>query len=176
MLLKNLIMKHIIYFLMVVLLVSCKKDSVSYNNEFNKSANAWKAYKASVNNTYSYISYYGSVFGGYTETKITVQNGVVTGRDYIIGTYPPNSKTLQVMKSWTEDSATLNTHTEGAVAITLDAIYAKAPEQWLNADPKNNDISFTTDNNGLITSCGYSPKNCMDDCFNGVFIKSITRL
>lgn len=169
-------MKNILYVLILLLCISCKKDSLPYNNEFKKSVDAWNAYKASVNNSYSYISYFGSVFGGYTETKITVQNGVVTGRDFVVGIYPPNSNTLQAMKSWTESSATLNSHAEGAAAITLDAIYAKAPNQWLNVDPKNNYIDFTTDSNGLISSCGYSSKNCQDDCFVGVNIKSITKL
>lgn len=161
---------------MPVLFFACKKESTPYSNEFTKSQQAWEAYKATVNNSYSYIAYSASVFGAYSETTITVRNGKVTGRSFIQGMYRQGSTTLQIVNSWTEDSVTLNTHTNGATALTLDEIYAKAPKEWLSVDTKQNEVIFTTDPNGFIASCGYIPNGCMDDCFRGIYIKSITHL
>jgi hypothetical protein len=69
----------------------------------------------------------------------------------------------------------LNTHSdEGGALMTLDDIYAKANNVWLKADPKLNYIYFETKNAGLISTCGYFPKDCQDDCFVGVHISSIS--
>lgn len=156
-------------------LTSCKKDDLPYNNQYNDSYNDWSAYKSEIKNSYSYISYSGSIFGTSSETKIIVQNGVVTGREYTLyksqGPNPP-----AVVTTWTEDQATLNTHPSGASAITLDEVYAKAKTEWLTVNKNDNDIVFETDSNGLITSCGYVPKGCMDDCFIGINIRSVTPL
>jgi len=164
--------KNLLCILFVVLCVSCKKEPVE-NSELETSRQFWLKYKAAVNNSYSYISYGGSVFGGYTETKITVQNGKVIKRTYLSGVYPPNSQTLTVKVTWTENTADLNSHNQGAPTLTLDEIYDQAKNDYLTVDRKSNTISFTTDGNGLIASCGYTPKGCQDDCFMGVHLKSI---
>ncbi|MEX6686144.1 hypothetical protein QTN47_01490 [Danxiaibacter flavus] len=172
-------MKLLVAIVLITSFFSCKKDSIQYASEFEKSKQAWNSYKASIGNSYSYIIYSGSVFGGYAETKITVRNGAVKGRSYLAGSYVYNqgqAPLLQIMRSWTEDSAALNTHQEGDAAVLLDEIYAQAPTVWLNVEKKKNDVYFTSDSIGLITSCGYVPKGCQDDCFIGVHIKSITPL
>ncbi|MGY5355583.1 hypothetical protein [Wenyingzhuangia sp. IMCC45467] len=57
----------------------------------------------------------------------------------------------------------------------MDEIYEKAKQDWL-IKRKEVLVYFETDNNGLISTCGYVPKNCMDDCFLGITIKSIEAL
>ena len=169
-------MKKFALVVFVACLVSCKKDSTPYASEFEKSKQNWTSYKESVQNSYSYISYSGSVFGGYTETKIVVRNGSVKERSYLLGSYTYNqgqAPVLQILKSWTEDSAVLNTHQEGALPATLDEIYTQASTKWLNVEKNKNDIYFSVDSTGLIKSCGYVPKGCQDDCFVGINIKSI---
>jgi uncharacterized UPF0160 family protein len=111
-------MKNILYFLMIVGLLSCKKDTMPYSSEFETSLKAWNNYKTSVNNSYSYsiTSYSSGVITHYYETKIIVKNGIVTGRNY---NHYIGSNTGQLLESYTEDNTTLNTHNIGAAAITL---------------------------------------------------------
>ncbi len=165
-------MKKIIFVLLIAFLFSCKKDGMPINGEFEKSKQIWNTYKKSISNSYSYITYYGSVFGAYAETKIIVQNGNVISRIFKAGTYQQNTSQLDVRESWIENIGNLNTHTSGAESLTLDDIYEKAPKEWLNVDTKKNDVYFTTDANGFIASCGYVTKGCQDDCFVGVYIKA----
>ncbi len=130
-----------------------------------------------VNNSYSYTAYAGSVFGNHIETKITVTNGKVTAPEYIAGTYKPNTADLVISKTWIENESSLNTHTNSGAfeMLTLDQVYTKAKSIWLKADPKQNDIYFEPANEGMISSAGYVPKGCQDDCFNGVHIKDIRK-
>lgn len=169
-------MKNLLYILVVVFFVSCKKDQFSYQSKFQNSRAKWNTYKKTINISYSYVASSASIFGPYEATTITVKHGTVTGRSYTTGIYPPNSTVATVTKTWTEDGATLNTHQGGAAPLTLDEIYAKAPTEWLSADKTKNKVYFETDSNGLIASCGYVPDGCQDDCFRGVNITSITAL
>ncbi len=169
-------MKKMIFVLIIVTLFSCKKDVMPYSGEFEKSEQTWNKFKDSINNSYSYINYSSFIFGRYAETKITVQNGKVTGRVFTEGVYPQNSSQLAIKETWTEDVATLNTHLNGAESLTLDEIYRKATKEWLSVNAKTNDIYFSTDIKGFIASCGYVAKGCQDDCFVGVNIKAIMKL
>jgi len=162
---------------MIILLASCSKNIVSPSGvSYQQSLNNWLAYKASINNNYTYTVVSGSVFGFGSETKITVQNGVVTARDYKATRKAGNPPVDSIYNTWTETAANLNTHSGGAETLNLDDIYAKAKSEWLTADKDKNTIYFETDDKGLISSCGYVPKNCADDCFRGITIKSIVKL
>lgn len=75
---------------------------------------------------------------------------------------------------WTEEGADLGLHeqTPASWLYTLDEVYETARTVWLK---KRHDasISFEAKNNGLISSAGFVPNNCMDDCFSGISIRSI---
>jgi hypothetical protein len=78
--------------------------------------------------------------------------------------------------AWTENENEINTHREmAAAAITLDEVYEKARTEWL-IKRKDVNVYFETKNNGMISSCGYVNKGCMDDCFNGIRIAYIQPL
>ncbi|MFT4095190.1 MAG: hypothetical protein QM640_16280 [Niabella sp.] len=79
----------------------------------------------------------------------------------------------KVYEDWTEDETTLYSHDGWNVSLTLDEIYAKAKNEWLQVDEDENWIYFETENDGMISSCGYTPKNCADDCFMGINIVEI---
>ncbi len=170
---KNL---YAIFILTITIFLSaCKKDA--FNSDYDKSYSAWLNFKSSSNNSYTYTEYSGSVFGSYIETKITVQNGAITTREFVSGNYKPNSNVLITTKIWTENPGSLNSHgNEGFELLTLDQVYSKAKTVWLKADEKQNDIYFEYKNNGLISLAGFVPKGCQDDCFNGVSIKNINPL
>ncbi|MFD0794046.1 hypothetical protein ACFQZX_10490 [Mucilaginibacter litoreus] len=174
-------MKRLLYVLtfLVTVLSACKKDKINsvYDNSFEK----WQAFKKQSNNSYSYTAYRAyAFFAERTETKITVKNGKVVQREFTMwsnqatgGGTPPS-----VVETWMENEDSLNTHDQlrAAETLTLDEIYAKAKKQWLNVSKKDNDVSFRTDNDGIISSAGYVSKGCQDDCFTGISIKDLKKL
>lgn len=175
-------MKKSIYIITLLLinicLFSCSNDddTLNYQNDFEKSKSVWLDFKATSNNSYQYVVTGGSVFStsGW-KTTITVSNGVVIQRDFeYLGT-PENVP--QEDLAWTENENEINSHpnSNAASPLTLDEIYAKAENEWL-IKRKNTDTYFETKNNGLISTCGYNEKGCLDDCFTGINIKSISTL
>lgn len=165
----------LIVFLITFCLSACKKDAI--NSNYDESYAQWLSFKSTSHNSYTYVAHGGSVFGYYAQTKFTVQNGKITGREYLSGSFKPNTDSLKINKSWVENSTSLNSHgTEGHELLTLDEVYAKAKTVWLKANSKENDVYFESGNNGMISSAGYVPKGCMDDCFTGINIKNIQPL
>jgi hypothetical protein len=156
----------------ITLLNACKKDGIAKKDEFQTSYEKLQDFKKSSANSYTYIATTGSIFGYSSTTTITVTNGVVVSRDYKAYRLNDNHQSVLYL-NWTEDKSNISTHTQGQEAFRLDQIYAKAKNEWLKVDSKANDIYFETDANGLIASCGYVPKGCQDDCFNGITISSI---
>ena len=159
-------------------LSACKKDA--NDTAYDKSYKAWQSFKADSKNSYTYIVNSGSVFGYGSETKITVQNGIVVARDYYSykldytsSTTPPVKKTLE---QWHEDKASLGQHSSGAALLTLDQVYQKAKNEWLAADKKKNTIYFEAKNNGMISDASYVPNGCQDDCSIGINISEIKAL
>ncbi|MEB0261836.1 MULTISPECIES: hypothetical protein [unclassified Mucilaginibacter] len=110
----------------LICLSACKK--VEFSDKLNDSHNKWLTFRNQSNNSYSYTAYTGSVLGNHIETKITVTNGKVTAREYIAGTYKPNTADLVISETWIENESSLNTHTNsGAFKMrTLDQVYTKA--------------------------------------------------
>lgn len=158
-------------------LFSCSSDDdLNYQSDFEKSKNTWTDFKASSNNSYQYVVT-GSSFliPNRWETTITISNGVVIQRDFEYLGAPEYFPKAEL--KWTENENEINSHQNSFAAspLTLDEIYAKAENDWL-IKRKNTTTYFETKNNGLISTCGYDTKGCMDDCFTGITIKSITSL
>lgn len=78
---------------------------------------------------------------------------------------------------WTETGAAVGTHkdTPANNLLTLDHVYDKAKNEWLK---RQGGVStyFESKNNGMISSCGFAPEGCQDDCFHGISIKLIESL
>jgi len=167
----------ILVLLIISGLIACKKDA--NDTAYDKSYKAWQNFKAESKNSYTYTVNAGSVFGYGSETKITVQNGIVITRDFLSYSlvYTPNGvpgKTLR--EQWHEDKTSLNQHNSGAAPITLEAVYQKVKNEWLSADKKKNTIYFETNNNGMISNASYVPNGCQDDCSIGISISEIKAL
>lgn len=172
-------MKKCLIFLFVIIgLSACKKDA--NDSAYDKSYKAWQNFKAESKNSYTYTVNAGSVFGYGSETKITVQNGVVTARDflsYVLEYKTANMPPVKTIRDqWHENKASLGQHSLGAALITLDEVYKKAKNEWLAADKKTNTIYFETNNNGMISGASYVPNGCQDDCSIGISISEIKAL
>ena len=165
----------IISLLLLTAITSCKKDDLTYRNDFNKSYSAWISFKKAANNSYRYKIEFSSWTGYSTATVLTINAGKVVKRSFVAKNIERPSNQFVIVEQWEEEGATLNTHQNGYSSLTLDEIYQKSKTDWL---PKRTNAKtyFETNNNGMISSCGYVEDNCADDCFNGVHITSIERL
>lgn len=162
-----------------MLTCSCKKDEISgKQDDLNNSYKIWLSYKSSIHNSYSYTQSYGTVFGYNTEIKTGIKNGKFISRDLILTRYyQDGSGKKDTLKQWHEDASNFNTH--GIAAgdlVTIDDIYEQSRKVYLKADVKKNMVIFEANNNGILSSCGYIPNGCQDDCFNGFKITSISPL
>lgn len=154
------------------MLTSCKKSDIAYENNFDKSYKTWLNFKASSNDSYRYKVSFTSWVGYSTETVITVKDGKVISRAFIAKSIERPSNEIIVHEEWIEDANSLNTHPSGDSTLTLDEIYHRAKTIWL-LKRKDAKVSLETKNNGMISSCGFVPDNCADDCFTGISITSI---
>ena len=156
---------------------SCSSDDdFNYQTDFENSHNAWLHFKESTNNSYKFTVGSGTWAGSYWETTISVSNGVIIQRYFkYIETGGLSDNIPEEELEWTENGNEIGTHQNGAEPITMDEIYEKAEQDWL-IKRKNTQSYFETENNGIISSCGYRDKNCVDDCFIGINIKSIENL
>ncbi|HEY5591568.1 MAG TPA: hypothetical protein VIK55_11185 [Paludibacter sp.] len=164
-----------IYALLLIgtLFTSCEKSNLNYQNSFDSSYQEWLSFKQTSGNSYHYVVPGGSVFGPASQTDITVTNGKVTQRHFKYTTLTGLENIPVEALEWTENENEINSHPNfGAEALTLVQIYEKARTEWLI---KRKDVSvyFEANNNGMISSCGYVPDGCMDDCFRGITISSV---
>ena len=165
--------------IVLICICSCKKDEIAKNeDDLNNSYRVWLSYKNSIHNSYSYTQYYGSVFGFGTEIKIAVKDGKFISRDLTLTRYhADDTNKKDTLKRWHEDVSSINTHgAEARDLLTIDDVYDQSRKVWLKADVKKNTVIFEANNNGLISSCGFIPNGCQDDCFNGIKITSIIPL
>lgn len=157
-------------------LQSCKKEDYHNEIEYKASYNAWLKFKTDSNNSYIYTTQRNSWTGHSGRMIITVNHGKIVARNYMVtGPDNENEGVVKTYEEWQEDEATLNFHTSVGTSLTLDKVYEKAKNEWLKADEKNNYIHFEAKNNGMISSCGYVPKGCADDCFMGITITEIKK-
>lgn len=157
---------------------ACKKDGVQYAFKLQQSKLALQEFKKANGNSYTYEVVSGSWVGLGYYTTITVKAGKVAERKYkITGDTSRTGYNIVVLREWTEDESQLGTHTTdaAAAAVTLDDIYARAKSDWL-AGRDDADFYFETKNDGMISTCGYVPHGCADDCFRGIHISYIRPL
>lgn len=156
-------------------LCSCKKDD-GLDPDFEKSYAAWQGFKSSWNNSYEYSVVTQSFSGYKTETILTVKEGQVIRRAFL-GKYADGSGPVvsRPEERWTEELIELGSHQGGAALLTLDEVYARVKQQWLSKD-KDVKMHFQVSNQGMISTAGYTPKGCMDDCFAGIKIGFIRKL
>ena len=155
---------------------SCDSDDLEYQDKFETSQKTWLNFKEASNDSYKYTVTFGSWAGFSWETKIIVENGIVIQRDFEYTFTEGISNDIQQDElQWTETGSEIGSHENGAEPITLDEIYDKAQNDWL-IEKNNTTTYFETENNGMISTCGYENNQCVDDCFIGIKIKIIETL
>lgn len=188
---------------------ACEKGDFEYEGQFNRSYKTWLDFKASSGDSYRYVVTGASWAGSKWETTITVENGIVTKRDFLYTRFndvwmPESGWTskevdeileafekmaheiskqekksflngLQWSETEEELGAEVHARSPAGALITLDEIYETARNVWLK-NRSDARVSFEARNNGMLSSAGFVPDNCMDDCFSGIHIQSIEAL
>lgn len=179
-------MKSLIFVVAIGLLFSCEKEEVTPKNElsaltslvsqsgipYSESIDKWSALKTENGNSYVYQTKFTSWIGEASITEVTVIKGVVTSRVYEHFKTDGTNGRGEIIDSYSETAANLGVHENGALPITIDALYSTCASEYLTVDVTNNTIYFETELNGLMTLCGFVPKECLDDCYTGVRINN----
>ena len=132
--------------------------------EVEASLTTWQTLKAEKQNSYVYSRTFSSFFGNFSHrTDIRVDSGKVTKRTFF------EDGTTQ---TWEEVGADVGSQESGQAFLpfTFDDLYQFCLNDVLSvADPAQNFISVDFDENGILSECSYTPKDCQDDCTRGVF-------
>lgn len=161
--------------LILISFSACKKDNLTYSNDFEKSYKTWIDFKKTSNDSYSYTVETSSWTGFRTATVLTVNKGKVVKRSYIAKSIERPSNQIFILEQWEEEGTTLKTHSNGSALKSLDEVYLQAKSEWL-LKRKNIKNYFEAKNGGMISSCGFVEDNCADDCFVGIKISSIEKI
>jgi hypothetical protein len=130
----------------------------------------WKELKAQNDETYSYTVNFISWSGFGSRTTIIVKDGLVSKRKYLYFEQVLNeeSELEEVeIESYTETGEEIGSHSEGFDPLLIDELYETCISEYLIVNTGENDIYFNTNDAGIISSCGFVEKACVDDCFIG---------
>lgn len=151
-------------------LFACGEET-AYSAAFENSQKAWLKAKADHRGTYVYETQFES-FSDYGEiTTLTVEDEVVTRRAF--ASYQEFAFRQGRLEAWTESGDEVGTHLTGAPAVSIDTLYERCQREVLTVDPTENEIIFSVDEQGLLRTCVYVPRGCIDDCDHGVSITAI---
>lgn len=141
---------------------------------YMESLEKWNSLKAKHNNSYKYTVTFQSFTGYSSRTIITIEEGKIIRREFyeldLLNHQKPN---LPESPKYVESENEINKNNEGYPAISIDEVYKNRIEKHLKLNEQKNNITFKVDKLGLLNVCGYTPKNCMDDCFIGTSIAEI---
>jgi hypothetical protein len=163
-------MKKSVFFYVIILATVFYGCALGQNAKlkakYEKSKAQWEKLKKEHKNTYTYITTFTSGEGNFTMTNTikVVKNKVVSVSSHFkSGTKDEKETTTQLTAKDIEEQK----------FKTIDEWYNFAVNEVFNKSTSNHDLFFETDSKGIISTCGYYPHGCMDDCFEGVEIISI---
>jgi hypothetical protein len=166
-----------ILFLFCNTLLSCSSNDTDRGEitgesgvSYNDSRTMWKELKAQNDETYNYTMSFISWSGFGSRTTITVKDGLVSKREYLYFEQILNevSELEEVeIESYTEAGEEIGSNSEGFDPLLIDELYETCISEYLIVNTDENDIYFNTNDAGIISSCGFVEKGCVDDCFIG---------
>jgi len=167
--------------LMLLLFVSCVNDDTSQfelrgENGFSykESLEQWKKLKKDNGNSYVYKTVFVSWMFNYgSSTELKIENGIVVERNYEVYNFIDENGEKEIIDSYIENVENIGTHQEGALPKTIDELYNTCAGDYLIVNSKDNVIYFETNENGILSLCGFVPEGCMDDCYRGIQVEFI---
>ena len=115
--------------------------------------------------TYVYATSFESWVGFGSETIVFVTGDVVTGRNY--SSYDADRMPSD---SYEESGDSVGSNNFGAPAKTIDELYDECADILKTKPPTQNYITFQLFGDNLLSKCEFFPKDCADDCSEGVRI------
>tara|TARA_B110001454_G_C12703910_1_gene427770 strand:- start:1472 stop:2032 length:561 start_codon:yes stop_codon:yes gene_type:complete len=175
-----------IFFSLTIIFISCEENDDSNKNElsiltslkgekglaYNESLNKWTDLKKVHGNSYIYQTTFLSWTGFGNTTEVKILENKVTARMYEEFIIDRKTEERMITDSYSEDEKTLGSHEKGLSPFTIDELYNSCASDYLTAAIENNTLYFETEINGLMTRCGFVPKGCADDCYQGILIDS----
>lgn len=160
-------------FLMIVLvalvgLASCASlPTAGDRGKLLASAKKWRQIKEA-RPDYQYAIGYASWAGFGNKTEMRIEQHRVVQRSYTAW----NALHLN-QEQWDESEGEIGQHKQGAKALTLGQLYERCESEVLSLSSLRNQIEINFDDEGLLQSCSYLPRNCADDCSKGFTIQSL---
>lgn len=153
-------------------ILGCSEDSKPVNVEerslLEVSRAAWNAQKDMFGESYNYETRFASVFGFSSITTQYISSGTVIRRVY--ETTDQNDVQSSI---YDEGASEVGTNSAGAEPATIDELYDVCESILKTKNPSENFISFDLDDDNVLKKCTFFPKNCADDCDEGVNIQNI---
>jgi hypothetical protein len=115
--------------------------------------------------TYHYASTSSSVFGSSSVTLVEITNDQPTRRSFVGHGYGSGADAAATT-TWDETGAAIDTHPEGAPALTVEQLFASCADSQAR-DPAQNQLFLAFNQIGVPVMCGFIPANCVDDCYMG---------
>ncbi|WP_052825764.1 hypothetical protein [Neotamlana nanhaiensis] len=162
-------MKKTLIFLVLLCSLSCSNEEMK---DYNESLRNWNSLKEDNGNSYKYTTSWGSWAGFGGKTTMTIQDNQVISRFYESFKIDGATGELTIIETFEETLETLNSNNAGSPPLTIDELYDSCLENYLKVNKNKNTIYFETNDFGLISTCGFVPDNCVDDCFTGFRIDS----
>ncbi|MFY0687439.1 MAG: hypothetical protein JXQ90_09750 [Cyclobacteriaceae bacterium] len=137
-----------------------------------ESKSKWSELKNQNGNSYTYQTTFQSWVGFGHTTEIKVKDGVVVARSYQEFSIDQRTGKRTVTDTYQEEGSELGIHEIGAELLTIDELYTACSTSFLIVNQEDNTLYFETADNGLMTTCGYVPNGCVDDCYRGIRINA----
>lgn len=158
--------------------LGCEADESMLDNfktegtfSYNQSLSEWQKLKALHGDSYTYQISFQSWTGSGFQSDFRIEQGFVTERSYSKLTID-SAGTKSVKLIYNEKGTAVGSHEEGPAPLTIDELYHNCANEFLNVDKKSNSLYFAADESGVLKTCGFVPKGCQDDCFQGIRITS----
>jgi hypothetical protein len=137
----------------------------------------WQRARDAHGNSYTYTHVRSSFSGPLKRTTLTVEQGAVVSRAFVLFERDPQTGIPAVTDTWNEQGAEIGSHAEGAPALTLDAYYRQCRDEILAHVPAQSHGQVILDGNGFLIACGtVRDDNCADGCGEGFSLDAITLL
>jgi len=139
----------------------------SHLNSMQKSQQLWQSIKSNYPD-YQYEVLFSSWVGFRHSTVVQIHQHQVSSREYRAW-----NAERKLAHYWKELGTEVGLHAEGADPLTLDQLYSHCEQLIGNYYKESNHFRLEFNEQGLLKSCSYSPKQCADDCTQGIEIENL---
>lgn len=174
----------IIGLILVLSVSSCGRETIPIQEDpaedettiYEHSWKAWLDLKEENGDAYTYTATETSWTGAGSRTTIEVRNGELISKKYEAYVISDETGEKTITETFEETGSAVGKDERGARPLTVDQLYELCLSQYIAVDEEENTIYFETFDNGIVSVCGYVPKDCVDDCFQGFTLSDFSWL